>query len=208
MGGFDVVDGAVAQRVDGEIEGIRLNHVVHDDVGTQVRFRLQLEEGRFVLFREVVHDRHRTRCDFGGKIGPAPTSRNFKHETPAGNASERGREARCTFPGSSRSRRTPRWDRRWSERRDQNRSVDRLRVRREEEKQSTIPMSDTSLVTRHGGPSGILGSLGSLGALGGSGGLKQRKIGALFLSTLCLTLDRWTVFISNSRLIVDSVQIL
>ena len=67
MGGLDIVDGAVAERVDGEVEGICLNHVVHDNVRAEIRFGLQREEVRFVLFREVVHDGHRATGDWGGK---------------------------------------------------------------------------------------------------------------------------------------------
>ena len=93
MRGPDVVDGAVSQRVDGEVEGVCLNHVVHNDVGAQIRARLQRQEVRLVLRGEVVHDRHRSRRHSGGETKPAPAASDFQHEAPAGDATERDERA-------------------------------------------------------------------------------------------------------------------
>lgn len=86
MGGSDVVDGAVSQRVDGEIEGIFLDNIVHDDVLAKIRLGLQRQKVGLVLFGEIVHDRHRTKSDWSGTTKPAPALRYFQHKAPASDA--------------------------------------------------------------------------------------------------------------------------
>ena len=58
VGGFRVLDGQIAERVDGEELGVLLDHVRYVHVGTELGRGAKLFEVGEVLGRKVVHDRH------------------------------------------------------------------------------------------------------------------------------------------------------
>ena len=58
MGGFRVLDGQIAERVDGEEIGVFLDDVRDVHVGTKLGCGAKLLEVGEVLGGEIIHDRH------------------------------------------------------------------------------------------------------------------------------------------------------
>ena len=84
VGGFRVLDGQIAERVDGEEIGVFLDDVRDVHVGTKLGCGAKLLEVGEVLGGEIIHDRH----------GSSPTPRNLQHEDPACQCSLR---AKCNI---------------------------------------------------------------------------------------------------------------